>query len=63
MPFSEKAEQIFKEFLYQKNRNKNKKGYSSKDKGAFFTQFSEMLDEMEDYMDEKIKEYHIFKKK
>ncbi|MDF2612437.1 MAG: hypothetical protein K0S71_223 [Clostridia bacterium] len=63
MLFGEKAEQIFKEFMYEKGRNKNKGNHSSKDKGMFFAHLTEVLDEMEEYLDEKIKEYQHSKKK
>lgn len=63
MLFGEKVNQIFKEFIYEKGRSRNKNNHSSLDKKIDLSHLTEALDEMENYIDEKIKEYQIFKKK
>jgi len=62
MLFSERADQIFKEFMYEKSRNKNKNNHPSLDKKRALSHLSEVLGEMEDYIDEKLKDYQILKK-
>ncbi len=61
MQMGERIEKFFKEFMYEKGRNKNH--HSGKNKIKLLEDLSHTLDEIEDYIDEKTKEYQMLKKK
>ncbi len=62
MPFGDKIDQIFKQFMYEQKRSKSQHS-SWGTKKNILGSLSEILDEMEEYIDQKAKEYEIFKKK
>ncbi|MDF2878359.1 MAG: hypothetical protein K0S30_1455 [Clostridia bacterium] len=60
MSLSEKAKQIFREFLYEQSRSK---GHNiPKDKNMMLSNLSEVFNEMDDYIEEKIKSYQTSRK-
>lgn len=60
MSLSEKAKQIFREFLYDQSRSKGH--HTVKDKNMILSDLSEVFNEMDDYIDQKIKSYQTSKK-
>lgn len=60
MSLSEKTKQLFREFLYEQNRNRGHN--TTKDKNMFLSDLSEIFDEMDEYIDKKVKAYETTKK-
>lgn len=61
MELGEKIEHFIKTLMYEKGRSKKYHGTSNKI--DWLNQLSQSLDEMEEYIDEKIKDYQISKRK